>query len=65
MTKYNRSTRAGELQKQKALKELVLIPNMHFLINVWTHAGELVLMDMTPDTKTSVPTTAAGSSQAV
>lgn len=30
-----------------------------------THAGVLVPMDITPDTKTRVPTTAAGSSQAV
>lgn len=30
-----------------------------------THAGVLVPMDMTPDTKTTVPTAAAGSSQAV
>lgn len=39
--------------------------NMYFLCCVWTHAGVLVLMDMTPDTKTRVPTIAAGSSQAV
>ena len=32
---------------------------------VQTYAGVLLPMDMTPDTKTKVPTTAAGSSQAV
>lgn len=39
--------------------------NMYLLRSVWTHAGALVPMDMTPDTKTRVPTIAAGSSQAV
>ena len=42
-----------------------LLPLGMYLECVRTHAGVLVPMDMTPETKTRVPTTAAGSSQAV